>query len=181
MKRIFAWLAVVGILAACDSITEPTRLGSTLDPDGAVVGGIGVSASAEGMAIRYPTLGDGSQLQVRTNFSVKEFADGSVDGWFHYAAGGVDLRVGVTCMTVVGEKAWIAGIIEKSTVGFVGHVSYFYTFDNGRGERSDPDIVSQVRVEATPGVGEAQRFCDELPELLTPHEVVDGNVVVIDH
>jgi hypothetical protein len=84
-------------------------------------------------------------------------------------------------MTVVdGNRAWIAGVIRESTIGFVGHVSYFYTFDNGGGGDGEPDVISLLRVETQPGLGEAQRFCDELPAILPPRAVEQGNVVVRD-
>lgn len=183
MRRLIVWLLVAGTagtLAACDSPTQPAPLGSTLDPDGAIIPGHaeGVTAAASGAAIRYAELGDGSRLQVLTSFSVHQ-SDAGTEGFFHYRAGSTEIRVEVTCMTVVdGHRAWIAGVITESTVGFLGHVSYFYTFDNGEGAGSPADVVSLVRVEATPGLGEDRRFCDELPQGLPARNVDQGNVNV---
>ena len=164
--------------AGCETATDPVGSGPDLDPNGAVVSA-GVIEKAAGTAFRFPLLPDGSTTTVRHHFNVTKKADGSVHGLFTYDQGGVSLVVDVTCMTVVdGNKAWIAGIIRESTIGFLGHVSYFYTFDNGEGAQDPPDTISLVRVETVPGTGEADRFCDELPQILPPRDVERGNVTV---
>ncbi|HSJ32869.1 MAG TPA: hypothetical protein VK933_15620 [Longimicrobiales bacterium] len=183
MTRSFVRLSLtlaLGLgLASCDTPTmadpvaadpRPGAIAATHLPDAAVV------AKASGTAFRFPLLPDGTRTTVRVTFNAIRRADGSADGFFSYHQGGVELEVAVTCMTVVeGNRAWIAGVITESTIGFLGHVSYFYTFDNGN---AGEDIISLLRVETQPGLGEAQRFCDELPTVLAPRAVERGNVSV---
>jgi hypothetical protein len=167
---------------ACDSPTAPRHSeGPGLEPDGARAAAVQpagpVIEMANGTLFRFVPLADGSIVTVKMHVNARKHANGAVKGSFRYDAGTTSLDVAVTCMTVVeGNKAWIAGVITESTVGFVGHVSYFYAFDNGEGANAPPDIVSLVRVEAQPGLGEAQRFCDELPEILPPRDVERGNI-----
>jgi hypothetical protein len=104
---------------------------------------------------------------------------GTARGSYRYQADAAAITVDVLCMTIVdGNKAWIAGVITESTVGFLGHASTFYTFDNGEGAKAEPDIVSLVRVVVAPGLGEAQNFCDNTPQALPPRNVDDGNIKV---
>lgn len=150
-------------------------------PDGALshVSHGRVVGTANGTLFRFVDNADGSVTTVQMDVAARKYADGTARGSYHYQAGGVAIGVDVSCMTLVdGNKAWIAGVITESNIGFLGHVSYFYTFDNGEGATAQPDIVSLVRVEAQPGLGEAVRFCDELPQILPPRNVDDGNINV---
>lgn len=172
-------LPAVALLAACggETPTEPASLGSTLDPDGAVVAGgdRGVTARAVGAAHR-----EAEGKPVILNFSAMKRANGTVSGSYYYQSvfNHVSIHVDVTCMTVAeGNKAWIAGIITDSSIdALVGTVSYFYTFDNGEGAGAQPDIVSLVR--ANDVAGEDEVFCRDLPTGLPAREVVNGNVNV---
>lgn len=168
--------AAAAALVACDTPTQPSELGSTLDPDGSVVAAeTEVVASAVGSAHR-----EAGGKPVLLNFRAIQRDDGTVEGSYYYQSvfNHVQIHVDVTCMTVVeGNKAWIAGIISESNIPvLVGTVSYFYTFDNGEGADADADVVSLVRALDPPG--EDLRFCDELPTGLPDHEVLHGNVNV---
>jgi hypothetical protein len=184
MRRIAMLTVALAAAAgtACDSPTAPRHAeGPGLEPDGARAAAVqpagAVVEKANGTLFRFPALPDGSIVTVKMHVNATKHENGAVRGSFRYEAGATAIDVAVTCMTVVeGSKAWIAGVITESTVGFVGHVSYFYAFDNGEGAHADPDIVSLVRVEVQPGLGEAQRFCDELPEILPPRDVERGNI-----
>ena len=176
MRRSPFVLLLALAAAGCESPTqtpEPRAMaGEALLPASAVV------EKASGTAYRFP-LSNGVPVTVRVHFNATNYGDGTTRGFYTYDAGSTSLAVDVTCMTVVeGNKAWIAGVITESSIGFVGHVSYFYTFDNGEGDPANPDIISLVRVETQPGLGEAARFCDELPTVLPPRDVERGNVNV---
>lgn len=173
------WIPLLVFIFACtaDTPTEPASLGSTLDPDGAVVtahaDAPAVVASAHGAAHR-----DAGGRPVLLNFSASERADGTVVGSYYYQSvvNHVSIHVDVTCLTVVGNRAWVAGIISDSSIdALVGTVSYFYATDNGEGAGAT-DEVSLVR--AADAAGEDIRFCEELPTGLPNREVLRGNVDV---
>ena len=178
LRRSFFVPALV-LAAACsaDTVTEPHSLGSTLDPHGAMVAAPaaapGVVASALGAAHR-----EAFGKPVLLNFHAVEQADGSVSGSYYYQSvfNHVSIHVDVTCMTVVDNRAWVAGIISDSNVEpLIGSVSYFYATDNGEGA-GVTDEVSLVR--AADEAGEDIRFCEELPTILPNREVLRGNVNV---
>lgn len=181
MSRSPWMLALALVAAGCETPTASTEPALTFEQGSgsAALVGQGTTAQAAGTAYRFPVQPDGSTLTVRMHFNATTDVSGTTRGFYTYDAGPTSLKVDVTCMTVVdGNRAWIAGVITESTVGFVGHVSYFYTFDNGEGAMDQPDIISLVRVEVQPGLGEAARFCSELPEILPPRNVDRGNVNV---
>lgn len=185
MRRTGVLLAVLAVIAAgCETPVEPRAAsGPGLEPDGVSAAASLVSgpvvAKAAGTLYRFVPNADGSVTTVQMHVNATKHEDGTARGSYRYSAGSAAIEVDVTCMTVVdGNRAWIAGVIRESTVGFIGHVSYFYTFDNRGGEQGDADIVSLVRVEVQPGLGEAQRFCDELPAILPPRVVDQGKVTV---
>lgn len=184
MRKATVVLAMLAVAtAACETPVEPrSPVGPALEPDGMVAAGVShgsVIGTATGTLSRFVPNADGSVTTVQMEISVRKHADGTARGSYRYEAGAVAITVDVLCMTLVdGNKAWIAGIITESTVGFLGHVSTFYTFDNGEGANAEPDIVSLVRVVAQPGLGEAQLFCDNVPKALPPRNVDAGNVQV---
>ncbi len=120
-------LALLGLaavfVAACDapSSTQPS-LGSTLDPDGNVVATDGVTASATGSGhVHIP--GDGS-IRKFTVSAVKR-ANGTVSGQYDLESGPSDLlrdfgispalialHGTITCMTVVGNSAYLGGTVD---------------------------------------------------------------------
>jgi hypothetical protein len=186
MSRIIVLTTALTVLVAgaCDTPVEPSldEVSGLDDRAPATVAAAQhgpVAAKASGTLYRFVPVGDGSVVTVQMHVNATKHEDGTARGSYRYEAGSTVLDVDVTCMTVEdGNRAWIAGVITESTVGFVGHVSYFYTFDNGEGAQDTPDVVSLLRVEAQPGLGEAQRFCDELPTILPPRNVEQGNINV---
>lgn len=172
-------LAALAAAAACDSPMAPGTGAVAVPGDMESLTTAAASpivASAAGAAHR-DALGRPAIL----NFSARKRADGSVEGHYYFRALGTDpdqwIRVRVTCMTVVdGNRAFIGGIAEEAFLpALVGRVSYFYAFDNGEGADAG-DIVSRVRAG---DVDEAlEEFCTELPQILTPFEVLRGDVLV---
>ena len=176
LRRSFLIPAAV-LFAACggESLTSPASIGSLLDPDGAVVSADepAVTASVVGAAHR-----DAGDKPVVLNFSAVQRADGTVSGSYYYQSvvNHVSIHVDVTCLTVVDNRAWVGGVISRSSIpALVGTVSYFYATDNGEGVEAT-DEVSLVRAADQPG--ENLRFCEELPTLLPNREVLRGNVNV---
>jgi hypothetical protein len=162
----------LAIVLGCDasSSTQPL-VAPLLD-----AGGAGVVESATGSG--HYISGD----QIRTfAFSAVRRADGSVSGEYQINVHASDLffHVTVTCMDVVGNTAWVAGIIDKASGPPVveGTVSYFYAIDGGEGADA-VDVVSVARINDRPEA--AQEFCTEHPTVLPPRTIVHGNVQVRD-
>ena len=170
-KSVIA-IAVTGLLSsACGSVTDQivapsaeTLLSAAAQPN--VVTGSG-----------HIEAGDG--LRNFTFHAIKR-PDGSVEGSYRILRTDLstEFAVDVTCLTVVGNRAWVAGIISyaDSPGVLVGTVSYFYAIDNGEGDGASPDIVSLARINDR--AGEDQLFCTILPTILPPRAVQLGNVQI---
>lgn len=179
MRRMGLFVAILVTLTAvaCESPSAPQASeGPGLEPDGMLIAEAAVTARATGAAHRQF-----ADQPVILNFSAVERADGSVSGeyFYHAVAQHLYIRVDVTCLTVVDNRAWVAGVIvdaSDNASGFIGTVSYFYTTDNGEGAAADSDEVSLVR--AGDPLEEAELFCTELPTVLPNREVLHGNVNV---
>ena len=161
MKRLT--LAVVGmaILGAL-ALAQPSAASE------------GVEQSATGSG--HYTVGG----ELRTfAFSATKRADGSVQGEYqlHSRVGaGAIVHVSVTCLAVVGNQAWVGGIITHSTNPTIieGSISYFRTLDNDA--NGTPDQLSPARLNDV--AGEDIRFCTERPTGLPLNNIEQGNVTV---
>lgn len=173
---VVALVAAVGTACESPSGPEDAALGAEVGPEAVTsFGESPIVARASGSAQR-----DALGRPVLLNFSVTKRADGTVDGHYYFRAIGTDpdqwIRVKVHCMTIVdGNKAWIGGIAEDAFLPqLVGRVSYFYAFDNGEGANADGDVVSRVRAGDVDAA--LEEFCTTLPQVLTPFEILRGNV-----
>jgi hypothetical protein len=122
--------------------------------------------------------GDG--LRVFT-FHAIQHPDGSVSGSYrnHRTDLGTVIDIEVSCMSVVGNTAWIGGHIVSSNIPsiVIGSVSYFYAIDNGEGQDAPADVVSVLRVNDA--AGRDLEFCTNRPLLLAPRTVQYGNVQIM--
>ena len=166
------------VVAGCGydgrSPAAPTAPGLT----GAATSLEGVVESASGSAHRIRPLPDG-ELFVLT-FSAQKRADGTATGYAHVDRKDADVAfdVDVTCLSVVGNTAWIGGIIRnaRGAVAQNGTVSYFYVIDNGEGTDAPLDVASAIRLNDRDG--EDLLFCTDRPLLLPATEIAHGNVQV---
>jgi hypothetical protein len=138
----------------------------------------GVVASATGAAHRIRPLPDG-ELWVLA-FNAEERADGTTTGYVHVDRKDLDAAwdIEVTCMEVVGNIAWIAGIMRNSRGALPrdGMVSYFYVVDNGEGDADPPDEASAIRLNDV--AGQDREFCELRPLALPKTVIAHGNVQV---
>jgi hypothetical protein len=160
--------------------------GDAVSPDAsAVAARIGAAAStgavvesATGSAHRIRPLPDGDLWVL--SFTAQKREDGTVTGHAHVDRKDLDAAwdVEVTCLSVVGNTAWIGGIIRnaRGALPVNGTVSYFYVIDNGEGGNSPPDRASAVRINDA--AGEDIEFCTLRPLLLANTEIAHGNVQV---
>lgn len=175
MQRItpITGMAIALLAVACDSpVTEPVGMA---DAFAASASPEAVIASATGAAHRIR----GGEIWV-LSFNANKRANGTVTG--QYRVDRMDIpvsfNVDVTCMSVSGNTAWIAGIIRNQAgdIAIDGTVSYFYVIDNDEGPNGGGDIVSGLRLNDV--AGEDTRFCEDKPLLLPQVPVELGNVQV---
>jgi hypothetical protein len=175
-RRLSSGLVVLFTLACTDSTTSPDSRSMALG--GPTANSAGVIASASGSAHRIRPLPDG-ELWV-LSFNANKRADGTVTGYAHIDRKDLNVAwdVEVTCLEVVGNTAWIGGIIRNARGGVPqnGTISYFYVIDHGEGDNASLDRASAVRLNDIDG--EDLRFCSLRPLLLPASDIAHGNVQV---
>jgi hypothetical protein len=105
--------------------------------------------------------------------------DGTVEGTFEIRGhrgrrhGGAREHGRIVCMTILGNRAWLAGIVDHApNPGTVGEVIGFRVIDNGEGGAAIPD--EEGRQLNIPSAGD---YCSGQPEHATaPLEA--GNIQV---
>jgi hypothetical protein len=161
LGRMFVGVVGVAVLSACESSVAPdtSELGSTLDPDGArapaSIANLSVVSSATGSGISSV----GASVRVMT-FSARERAGGEVQGEYTLVLNGDDRRIAgtrgklmgtVTCLKVVGDRAFIAGDTRKDDLEAfplpVGGVA-IEVVDDGEGPDAE-DQISAIGLFAT--------------------------------
>jgi hypothetical protein len=147
----------------------------------AVGGSEGVVASASG-GYGFSGTAAGSTFDVHPfTFTVQVMADGSAKGHYNYTQvrDGNELFVkgSLTCAVIVGNRAWVGGIIEKSSrASLVGLDMWFQVQDNGEpGSDGSPDMSTTIGAGG-PGMG--QQYCDDAPDPRFPFFLDQGNIQV---
>lgn len=183
MRRFSCALAALVGLAACQD--APTRVTGPVDTQLArQAGSQKVVASATGSGHRVR---NGRPLTF--TFNAVRKADGTAEGRYYLdfqdLGPALDhqrlkVTVDVTCMSVSGNRAFVAGIITEVDGPIVqeGTVSYFYVTDNGEGAGA-PDEISALRLNDV--AGEDEVFCTQQPVLLPSVPIERGNAQVRSH
>jgi hypothetical protein len=128
-------------LAACvDAPVAPGAVGQT------------PTLSVADAQVVQAVTGNGHVVGARTyTFTVRKLADGTVTGWYHVqhrGKGGTRLWVAPDCLHVVGNKAWISGVVVSAMdPGNVGQPYAFRVVDTGEGANAAPDSIQ------TSGIG----------------------------
>lgn len=116
------------------------------------------------------------------SFQVREMRDGTTRGRFHlvgHERPQLKLHGRLTCVSVVGDEAWIGGIYERaSNPGMVGMGFGFYVKDGGEGRWASPDLLHRhVRGQ------DPETWCAEMRDLSASeflYPVEAGNIVIHD-
>lgn len=176
MQGTSRWTMILGavVFAGCDSAVEPTAATAPSLSQGS--GPVVQSATGAG----HFTVGG----ELRTfSFTALKHADGTVQGEYELFSRltGARIHGDVTCLSVVGNRAWIGGRQEHSQDDALfppGLENGFRVADNGEGANDPPDEMSLMFVNATPGF--AQNYCNArfLAPPLNPIEA--GNIQVRD-
>jgi len=113
-------------------------------------------------------------------FTARIKSDGGADGWFTYR----DVEDGaafsadgpVTCLTVIGDDAWIGGVIRLSNdPTLVGLGAWWHVTDNGEGSGAAADITTFLGIGS---LAQTQAFCDNHPAYRFPFAIDGGNIQV---
>lgn len=147
----------------------------------AASGGSGGGSADGGVHLTVHDVFGLSTLELQTfGFNARIRADGSADGWFTYREidDGAPFTAdgAVTCLTVIGNDAWIGGVIRRSNdPSYDGVGAWWHVTDNGEGAGAPPDVTTFMgagSLEAT------QSFCDNHPAYRHPFPVDSGNLQV---
>lgn len=164
IRRLMGALPLVALLVACDTPVNP-ELGSTLDPDGALVtstGSSGASVTGGGWLAADPT--DPHSLR---HFSLSaNDRGGTVSGRYNLLIGSSDIvvRGDVTCLTVIDGRAWVGGTVDKAELPFppeiVAQITGIAVELVDHGNRSGVDELSGLGLYVANPDG-PQGFCDD--------------------
>lgn len=107
--------------------------------------------------------------------------DGTVSGQFKIRQewnGGQDLEADIMCFTIVGNKAYVGGVLKAvDGVPYNGHLALrLVMVDNGEGSKDAPDQSSQAA--AAIETFQPQAFCNNASLVLPMHNLVRGNLQV---
>jgi len=124
---------------------------------------------------------DGSGQWLNTSFHALQMQDGSVNGNWHYQFQSREPRgrifVQVTCLSVVGNQAWMTGFATQAgNPANIGKWFGLHVIDNGEGH----GVVDQIDGTRWFGVDPdaAAEYCATMPVLEPIRAVEAGNVQV---
>jgi hypothetical protein len=108
---------------------------------------------------------------------------GKVSGTYRidFTATGVFFVVKVSCISAIGNTAFIGGhFVESNSAAIqIGSVSYFFVTDNGKPDPVHPfvaDEISTARINDR--LGQDEEFCELQPLLLTKLTGLEGDISV---
>jgi hypothetical protein len=117
--------------------------------------GLAVQASAGSTVVHQATAGSpdicsavGDKPGCDANFSLiaLQYANGSVTGqWVDrtsHVNGGGGVHVAVNCLNVIGNRAYVSGVITQGNSDQIGQLALTKVVDNGRSTKDPPDEIS---------------------------------------
>lgn len=122
-------------------------------------------------------------LELQTfSFAAKGGNDGSASGWFNYREldDGTPFTANgpVTCLTVIGNDAWIgAAIASSNDPTVVGLGGWWHVTDNGEGATESSDITTFMGIGS---LDATRAFCAAHAAYRHPFPVDHGSVQVRD-
>jgi hypothetical protein len=184
-KRWFLILLPCVVMASCDSPAGPAS-DTDLDLDQVLLFDGDMEDVVEAVS------GSGHFMMPRGlstfSFHAVRYEDGTVEGRWqhrrHYEQGAGAKRKGyVTCFSIVGNRAWLGGIVDHANnPTVVDRWTRMTVIDNGEGKKAEPDMVSTPNwtpVDHIPQAEElAAAFCEEMPEDMAYQPIIAGNAQI---
>lgn len=180
MKRLLSLLllAVLPLLLGCDGGTDgPTE--GLLGPD------LEQQTLKRDRAAATAVTGSGHYVNTRDDwrtfsFHVRQDSDGEVRGGFQmilHRQPPLMFHGRLTCLSVVGNEAWIGGIYEKSSNPSLIETGFgIYVQDNGQGAKARPDkLLRNVRGQVP------EQWCSEMQDVSGHgqlYEIESGNITI---
>ena len=172
------------LLVGCDgsSAGEPTGVLSSAFTT-ATVGDNGPIVTGSGSVLR--NLGAGDELSTFAYNAVNQ--GNSVGGHFtyHFRAAEFSMLGRVTCATVVGNRAWIGGVIDQvhsadpADQAFVGTDVWWLVEDNGDGGSATADRTTSLLLTTVTTTITAASWCRDTPIVAVPlRSIVAGNIAI---
>jgi len=155
-------------------------LAALLVAGAAAAGSSGPSATGGSNLVAHDVFGLQTLELQPFGFNAKITQDGSADGWFSYrdVEDGAPFSAGgpVTCLTVIGNDAWIGGVIQQSNdPSVVGLGAWWHVTDNGEGVSAPPDVTTFLGVGS---LEQTRAFCDTHPAYRFPFAIDGGDIQV---
>lgn len=138
--------------------------------------------SVTGQATSWYESPSGAQGWLHISLSARTMPDGTAKGNFHWQWRSRDpggrVFVKVSCLTVVGNEAWMVGQASQAeNPDNIGKWMGLYAKDNGEGSHAAPDRIAQKWIGND--TASAQQFCTEKPaDLISTRDVEVGNIQV---
>lgn len=162
----------VGLAAACAVVIGAG--GS------ATAAGIGPSASGSSHLVAHDVFGLQTLELRHFEFNAKTRHDGSMAGRFNY----LDIEDGapfsadgpVTCLTVIGDDAWVGAVIADSNdPTVVGLGAWWHVTDNGEGADDPADVTTFLGVGTLDATA---AYCAAHAPYRFPFSIDRGNIQV---
>jgi hypothetical protein len=173
MRNIrFSLLVLCGMLVtACE---QKLSEGPTAPAAPSFSAGEGVSAAAAGSGGFIQANGELRKF----TFAATTFPGGRVDGQFELVAGNADLVAHgtVTCMTVIGNQAWVGGTLDRNSIGAPFTHGWWRAVDNSA--TGEPDQISLAVVANNPSGSLAAAFCENTPAAPALNTVTHGSITI---
>ena len=176
VKRQAAVIAVAISLVACDT-PEPTAVPRQVSPSPELQSTGELGAFVVQGQVSTPS---GAGRRVVTVNTVQS-ASGQVTGGYRvdFTETGLYYDVTVSCVSIVGQTAWVAGHVTDTNHPAVipGRVSYFYVTDNGKPhpvQQVPADVMSLAKINDP--LGEDIVFCTLRPQVLPLLTGLEGDI-----
>ena len=180
MKRLLSLLllAMLPLLVSCDNATNggtEAVLGPDVSQQTLQLSNAGTTA-VTGSGHYVNTVGDWRTM----SFHVKRDSDGEVRGSFQmvlHRQPPLLFHGRLTCLSVVGNEAWIGGVYEKTTnPDLLGMGFGIYAQDNGQGAEAEPDKLLRHQRNQVP-----EEWCAEMRDVSANgqlYDIVSGNITI---
>jgi hypothetical protein len=144
-NRILMILGAAAAIGCSESAAPPTAQSD--DPAlQASVGSKVVHSASAGSPDICSAVGDKPGCDANFSLTAIQYADGSVTGqWVDrtsHVNGGGGVHVAVNCLNVIGNRAYISGVITQGNSDQIGQLALTKVVDNGSSTKDPPDEIS---------------------------------------
>ena len=177
-NRILMILAVAAAFGCSENAVPPTAQSDGPTMQASVGSQVVHSARAGGPDV-CSAVQDKPGCDANFSLTAAQWADGSVTGEFvdrvSQVNGGGGVHVAINCLNVIGNRAYVSGVVTQGSSDQVGLPALAKVVDNGSSANDPPDLISPSIV--FPDVVD----CDATPAfdgVIPLHAMTQGQVVV---